>query len=244
MGPRSRELLAAHQPGRPVDAALPWGRSAEIEVGDGYARCLRVSFVGELGYELYPTADLAVSLYDAVRRRRRRPRPAPRRLPRARLAPRARRATATSATTSGRSTTRTRPDSASPSRSTSRAASSAGTRSPGGPDETPDRRQVFVRLDDPEPLLLARRVAAARRRDRRPDDVRRLRPHARRRLRPRLPPRRRAGGQRLRGRLRRAPGARDRLRHAVLRPRRTRACAAELRYWWTASRRLPSGSNT
>ena len=68
-------------------AALPWGRSAEIEVGDGYARCLRVSFVGELGYELYPTADLAVSLYDAVARRRRRPRATPRRLPRARLAP-------------------------------------------------------------------------------------------------------------------------------------------------------------
>ncbi len=35
-------------------------------MADGYARCLRVSFVGELGYELYPTADLAVNVYDAI----------------------------------------------------------------------------------------------------------------------------------------------------------------------------------
>jgi 4-methylaminobutanoate oxidase (formaldehyde-forming) len=66
MGPRSRELLQRISPADLSNEALPWGRSAEIEVGDGYARCLRVSFVGELGYELYPSADLAVSLYDAV----------------------------------------------------------------------------------------------------------------------------------------------------------------------------------
>ena len=87
MGPASRELLGRISPADLSNAALPWGRAAEIEVGDGYALCLRVSFVGELGYELYPSADLAVSLYDAVRRRRRGPRPAARRLPRARLAP-------------------------------------------------------------------------------------------------------------------------------------------------------------
>ena len=46
--------------------AQPWGRARVVEVGDGYALCLRVSFVGELGYELYPTTDLAVSIYDAI----------------------------------------------------------------------------------------------------------------------------------------------------------------------------------
>ena len=66
MGPSARELLGRVSPSDLSNAALPWGRSAEIEVGDGYALCLRVSFVGELGYELYPSADLAVSLYDAV----------------------------------------------------------------------------------------------------------------------------------------------------------------------------------
>src|SRR5262249_51232509 len=66
MGPRSRDLLARISPADLSNAALPWGRSAEIEVADGYARCLRVSFVGELGFELYPTADLAVNVYDAI----------------------------------------------------------------------------------------------------------------------------------------------------------------------------------
>jgi heterotetrameric sarcosine oxidase gamma subunit len=66
MGPASRELLGRISPADLTTAALPWGRSAEIEVADGYARCLRVSFVGELGYELYPAADLAVNVYDAI----------------------------------------------------------------------------------------------------------------------------------------------------------------------------------
>ncbi|MDX6376589.1 MAG: hypothetical protein QOE98_892 [Gaiellaceae bacterium] len=66
MGPAARDLLGRISRSDLSNAALPWGRAAEIEVGDGYALCLRVSFVGELGYELYPSADLAVSLYDAV----------------------------------------------------------------------------------------------------------------------------------------------------------------------------------
>jgi 4-methylaminobutanoate oxidase (formaldehyde-forming) len=66
MGPHSRELLRRISPADLSNEALPWGRSVEIEVADGYARCLRVSFVGELGFELYPTADLAVNVYDAV----------------------------------------------------------------------------------------------------------------------------------------------------------------------------------
>jgi len=45
---------------------MPWGRSADIEVGDARALALRVSFVGELGFELYAAADVAVNIYDAV----------------------------------------------------------------------------------------------------------------------------------------------------------------------------------
>ncbi len=66
MGPSSRELLARITDADLSTGALPWGRAAEIEVGRGRALCLRVSFVGELGYELYPTSDLAVALYDDV----------------------------------------------------------------------------------------------------------------------------------------------------------------------------------
>jgi 4-methylaminobutanoate oxidase (formaldehyde-forming) len=66
MGPSSRALVGRISPAHLSNTALPWGRAAEIEVADGYALCLRVSFVGELGYELYPSADLAVNVYDAI----------------------------------------------------------------------------------------------------------------------------------------------------------------------------------
>jgi 4-methylaminobutanoate oxidase (formaldehyde-forming) len=66
MGPRSRELLSRLTLAVLSSRAFPWRRAKELEVGRGYALCLRVSFVGELGYELYPTADFAVDLYDSV----------------------------------------------------------------------------------------------------------------------------------------------------------------------------------
>ena len=66
MGPKSRELLQSISPNDFSNEAQPWGRARMVEVGDGYALCLRVSFVGELGYELYPTSDMAVSMYDAI----------------------------------------------------------------------------------------------------------------------------------------------------------------------------------
>ena len=66
MGPLSRELMQRISPDDLSNKSMPWGRSREIEVGNGYARCLRVSFVGELGFELYPAADFAVDLYDSI----------------------------------------------------------------------------------------------------------------------------------------------------------------------------------
>ena len=65
-GPASRQLLQRLTPGDLSPAALPWGRAVELELGWGHALCLRIGFTGELGYELYPTADQAVSLYEAV----------------------------------------------------------------------------------------------------------------------------------------------------------------------------------
>jgi 4-methylaminobutanoate oxidase (formaldehyde-forming) len=66
MGPNSRELLSRISPADFSTEAQGWGSAREIEVGNGSALCLRVSFVGEIGYELYPTNDLAVSIYDSV----------------------------------------------------------------------------------------------------------------------------------------------------------------------------------
>ncbi len=66
MGPLSRELLSRVSPNDWSDAAQPYTTGREIEVADGFAYSLRISFVGELGYELYPTADLALNVFDAL----------------------------------------------------------------------------------------------------------------------------------------------------------------------------------
>ena len=66
MGPRSRELMTRISTADWSDDAQPYSRAREVEVASGHALVLRTSFVGELGYELYPSADLAVDVYDAV----------------------------------------------------------------------------------------------------------------------------------------------------------------------------------
>jgi 4-methylaminobutanoate oxidase (formaldehyde-forming) len=66
MGPRSRELLTRISPEDWSDAAQQYAHGRTVEIADGYAYCLRVSFVGELGYELYPSADIAVNVFDAL----------------------------------------------------------------------------------------------------------------------------------------------------------------------------------
>lgn len=66
MGPRSRELMECVSPEDWSDAAQPYTHGRTVEVADGFAYALRVSFVGELGYELYPDADLAVNVFDAL----------------------------------------------------------------------------------------------------------------------------------------------------------------------------------
>ncbi len=66
MGPRSREVLARVSPDDLSNAVHPWGRAREIEVADAFALALRISFVGELGWELYVPSEFAVNVYDAV----------------------------------------------------------------------------------------------------------------------------------------------------------------------------------
>jgi glycine cleavage system aminomethyltransferase T/glycine/D-amino acid oxidase-like deaminating enzyme len=66
MGPASRALMRRVSPQDFSDEAQPYLSSRRVEVGRAEALCLRVSFVGELGYELYPSADVAVEVYDAL----------------------------------------------------------------------------------------------------------------------------------------------------------------------------------
>lgn len=66
MGPNSRELL---QPLVDVDlgsAAFSFGACRDVAVGHATARALRVSFVGELGWELYVPVDMARHVFDLV----------------------------------------------------------------------------------------------------------------------------------------------------------------------------------
>ncbi|QFT97515.1 4-methylaminobutanoate oxidase (formaldehyde-forming) [Roseovarius sp. THAF8] len=69
MGPDARKLMQAVSPNDFSNAANPFGTAQEIELGMGLARVHRVSYVGELGWEIYIGADMAghafETLYDA-----------------------------------------------------------------------------------------------------------------------------------------------------------------------------------
>jgi len=64
MGPRSRELLGRVSADDFSNAAFAYFRWREI--GIGYAVCLaaRLSYVGELGWELYVPCEFATTVYD------------------------------------------------------------------------------------------------------------------------------------------------------------------------------------
>jgi dimethylglycine dehydrogenase len=65
-GPRSRDLLRGLTGAGLDNAAFPWLRGREIEVAGVPLRALRVSYVGELGWELHPPMDALPALYDAL----------------------------------------------------------------------------------------------------------------------------------------------------------------------------------
>jgi glycine cleavage system T protein len=66
MGPRAREILARATPARLDNDAFPFGTAQEIEVGLGLARAHRISYVGELGWELYVSTDQAAHVFEAL----------------------------------------------------------------------------------------------------------------------------------------------------------------------------------
>jgi glycine cleavage system aminomethyltransferase T/glycine/D-amino acid oxidase-like deaminating enzyme len=65
-GPRSRELLTRVSPDDWSAEAQAYFAGRRVEIADGFAYALRVSFTGELGFEIYCDADLSTNLLDAL----------------------------------------------------------------------------------------------------------------------------------------------------------------------------------
>jgi len=65
-GPRSRELLGRLSSADLSNAAFPYLSAREIDVHYARVLALRVTYVGELGWELHVPADLALTVYDAL----------------------------------------------------------------------------------------------------------------------------------------------------------------------------------
>ena len=66
MGPKSRELLQRVSPNDFSNESHPFGWAKEIEIGMGLARAHRVTYVGELGWELYVSADQAAHVFETL----------------------------------------------------------------------------------------------------------------------------------------------------------------------------------
>ena len=66
MGPDARKLMQAVSPGDFSNATNPFGTAQEIELGLGLARVHRVSYVGELGWEIYVGSDMAAHAFETI----------------------------------------------------------------------------------------------------------------------------------------------------------------------------------
>jgi sarcosine dehydrogenase len=67
MGPKSREVLAAVSDADVSNAAFPFGSWREIMIAGSPVRALRVTYVGELGWELHLPVETASAVYDALK---------------------------------------------------------------------------------------------------------------------------------------------------------------------------------
>jgi 4-methylaminobutanoate oxidase (formaldehyde-forming) len=65
-GPRSRELLQSLTGADLSNEAFPFRTAREIEVGYARVLCLRITYLGELGYELYVPAEQGTHVYDLL----------------------------------------------------------------------------------------------------------------------------------------------------------------------------------
>jgi glycine cleavage system T protein len=66
MGPDARKLIQKVSPNDFSNEKNPFGTFQEIEIGMGLARAHRVTYVGELGWELYVSTDQAAHVFEAI----------------------------------------------------------------------------------------------------------------------------------------------------------------------------------
>ena len=66
MGPKARDILARVCPDDLTNAGFPFGTARRISVARCPVLALRVTYVGELGWELHMPTDVAVTVYEAL----------------------------------------------------------------------------------------------------------------------------------------------------------------------------------
>lgn len=65
-GPKSRELLQSITSADLSNEAFPFRSAREIDIGFGRVLCIRITYLGELGYELYIPTEQALHVYDRI----------------------------------------------------------------------------------------------------------------------------------------------------------------------------------
>ena len=66
MGPKARDLLTTITSSDVSHNAFPFGQSKVIEIGNALVRATRLTYVGELGWELYIPMEFAQGVYDEI----------------------------------------------------------------------------------------------------------------------------------------------------------------------------------
>ncbi|MDH5798504.1 MAG: FAD-dependent oxidoreductase, partial [Paracoccaceae bacterium] len=66
MGPKARALVQALTPEDLSDAAFPFGTTREVDLGYARVRLTRMTYVGELGYEILMPAEFAAHVFDRI----------------------------------------------------------------------------------------------------------------------------------------------------------------------------------
>jgi len=66
MGPKARDLMQTVSPDDFGAETFPFGTARQVDIGHATARAHRVSYVGELGWEVYASADMAAHVFETL----------------------------------------------------------------------------------------------------------------------------------------------------------------------------------
>ena len=66
MGPRARDILSQVTSGDVSNAGFPFGHVRDIDIAGHKVRALRVTYVGELGWELHMPIGATGEVFDAL----------------------------------------------------------------------------------------------------------------------------------------------------------------------------------